>query len=314
MQNKAISINKPTKKGAGKRKLKISLVLYLLPFMILVGIFAYAPIFGWYYAFIDYLPGKSVFDCNFVGLKYFNMIFSGASDFWVVLRNTLCLSGLGLLCSVIPVIFAIMISQVRYSKFSRTVQTLTSIPNFISWVLVYSIIFSLLASEDSALNVLMLNMGISETPVNVLTNVNQAWTTQTLIGIWKNTGYNAILYLAAISSIDQELYQAADVDGANKMQKIWHVTIPGIMSTFFVLLLLSISNMLSNGFDQYWMFGNGMTWDKLEVFDTYVYRVGIQNMEYSLSTALGIFKSLVSIILLTSANQLSKKLRGESIF
>lgn len=194
------------------------------------------------------------------------------------------------------------------------VQTGTSIPNFISWVLVYSIVFMLLSSESSALNNILMGLGLVKEPVNPLTNAKHAWLIQVAIGAWKTLGYNAIIYLSAITSIDQELYQAADVDGANTWQKIVHVTVPGLLSTFFVLLLLAISNMLSNGFDQYWLLGNGMTWDKLEVFDTYVYRMGIKNMEYSLATAMGIFKSVVSIILLSFANWASKRLRGESIF
>ena len=172
----------------------------------------------------------------------------------------------------------------------------------------------LLSSEDSALNIILKNLGVIESSINPLGNLKHAWAMQVAIGIWKSLGYNAIIYLSAISSIDQELYQAAEVDGANTWQKILHVTIPGLLSTFFVLLLLAISNMLSNGFEQYWLLGNSMTWDKLEVFDTYVYRMGIKNMEYSLATAMGMFKSIVSILLLTFANWASKKLRGESIF
>lgn len=193
-------------------------------------------------------------------------------------------------------------------------QTCTSIPNFISWVLVYSIVFMLLSSEDSALNIILKNLGLITESVNPLGNVDHAWAMQVAIGVWKSLGYNAIIYLSAITSIDQELYQAAEVDGANNWQKILHITVPGLLPTFFVLLMLAISNMLSNGFEQFWLLGNGMTWDKLEVFDTYVYRLGIKNMEYSLATAMGMFKSIVSILLLTFANWSSKKLRGESIF
>ena len=242
------------------------------------------------------------------------MVFSGGSDFWNVMRNTLAISFLNILFSVVPVVFAIMISQVAFRRFARTVQTLASIPNFISWVLVYSVVFMLISSNDSAINTLLLNTGLINEPTNILINVDIAWIVQILIVSWKSTGYSAILYLAAITSIDQELYQAADVDGANAWNKIVHVTIPGILPTYFVLLLLSISNMLSNGFEQFWLFGNGMTWDKLEVFDTYVYRMGIRNMEYSFSTALGIFKSVVSVTLLSMANFASKRVRGQSIF
>jgi ABC-type polysaccharide transport system permease subunit len=174
--------------------------------------------------------------------------------------------------------------------------------------------FYLVASEQSGLNKLLMGVGIISKPISILINVKAAWITQVVIAAWKGTGYSAIIYLAAISGIDQELYQAADVDGANGFQKILHVTLPGISSTYFVLLLLAISNMLSNGFEQYWLFGNSMTWDALEVLDTYVYRMGITNAEYSFATALGIFKTIVSILLLTIANTMSKLVREESIF
>lgn len=297
-----------------KKVRQLKLVLLLVPFLVMVSIFAYVPIFGWSYAFVDYIPGVPVKDSQFAGLKYFRMVFSGGSDFWNVMRNTLGISFLNILASVIPMVFAIMISQVKFGRYSKFVQTLSSIPNFISWVLVYSVVFMLISSQDSALNIILTSLNIVDKPVNLLLNVDVAWFVQVSIGVWKSTGYNAIIYLAAIASIDQVLYQAADVDGANNFQKIMHVTIPGIIPTFFVLLLLSISNMLSNGFEQFWLFGNGMTWDRLEVLDTYVYRLGILNMQYSFSTALGVFKSVVSIILLTSANWASKRVRGQSIF
>jgi ABC-type polysaccharide transport system permease subunit len=282
--------------------------------MVAVIIFNYIPVFGWVNAFITYKPGVPLGKSQFVGLKYFAMVFSGASDFWVVLRNTLCISLINICFSIIPVIFAIMISQVRFRSYSRVIQTLSSIPNFISWVLVYSVMFYLIASENSILNYMLLGTGLISSPISILTNVHAAWVTQAVIGTWKSAGYSAIIYLAAITGIDQELYQAADVDGANEWQKIIHVTVPGLAPTYCVLLLLAVSNMLSNGFEQFWLFGNGMTWDALEVFDTYVYRLGIQNMQYSLSTALGIFKTIVSVILLSIANSVSKVLRGESIF
>ena len=297
----AQAMEKSKKQLTGRQLKKIRLVLLLLPFMVFVLIFNYAPLLGWSYAFVDFKPGVSVFDSDFVGLKYFQKIVANPRDFLNVMRNTLCISFLNICCSVLPAIFAIAISQLKNKKYAKMVQTGTSIPNFISWVLVYSIVFMLLSSESSALNNILMGLGLVKEPVNPLTNAKHAWLIQVAIGAWKTLGYNAIIYLSAITSIDQELYQAADVDGANTWQKIVHVTVPGLLSTFFVLLLLAISNMLSNGFDQYWLLGNGMTWDKLEVFDTYVYRMGI-------------FKSVVSIILLSFANWASKRLRGESIF
>ena len=157
-------------------------------------------------------------------------------------------------------------------------------------------------------------MGVIEKPTNILINADLAWPFQICVSVWKSAGWNAIIYFAAITGIDQELYDAADVDGAGNFQKILHVTVPGLLSTYFVLLLMSIANMLSNGFEQYYVFQNALTTNKLEVLDTYIYKVGLSNLQFSLSTAMGIFKSGVSIILLTIANLASKAIRGESIF
>ena len=298
----------------GRKKKQLKLVLLLLPFMALVFVFSYAPLFGWGYAFVDFTPGVSMFESKFVGLKYFRRIFGNSADFIKVMRNTLTISSMNICCSVLPAIFAIALSMVKRPRFAKLVQTASSIPNFLSWVLVYSIVFMLIASESSAMNIILMRLGLVSSPLSPLTNYEHAWTIQVSIGVWKSLGYNAIIYLSSITSIDQELYEAADVDGADAWKKVLHITVPGLLPTFFVLLLLAISNMLSNGFDQFWLLATGMTWDKLEVFDTYVYRMGIKNMEYSLATAMGIFKSVVSILLLTAANIGSKKLRGTSIF
>lgn len=305
----------PARKGWTRRKQEsLVLFLYLLPFLLFVFVFCYIPLFGWAYAFFNYSPGVPLTRDRFVGLHHFIRLFSNMSDFWEVLRNTLVISFLNLAFSVVPVIFAIMISHVRFRFYSRVVQTLSSIPNFISWVLIYSILFFLVFSENSGINRALLNIGLIEQPMRLLTNPKIAWVLQVCLGSWKGTGYGAIIYLAAISGIDQELYEAADIDGAGTFQKIIHITLPGISSTYFVMLLLAIANILSTGFDHYWLFGNGQTWGVLEVFDTYTYRIGILGMQFSLGTALGIFRSIVSITMLSVANQLSKLVREEKIF
>ena len=317
LQNDSVSVIADLNRNKGflceKNIKKIKLFLMILPFLVFTFIFSYFPLFGWSYAFVDYSPGLSIFSQKFVGLKYFQIIFDGGSDFGHVMINTLGISFLGLACSVIPVIFAILISQLRFPRFAKIIQSVTALPNFISWVLVYSLAFSFFSTNDGAINNILMSLHIINSPVDVLGNVDYAWYVQTLIGIWKGTGWGAIIYIAAISSIDSELFDAADVDGANRFQKIIHITIPGVLPTFFVLFLLSISNMLSNGFDQFWVFQNSLTVDKLEVFDTYVYRLGMINMQYSFSTAMGIFKTLVSVTLLTIANFVSKVVRGEYI-
>ena len=288
--------------------------LHLLPFLIYVCIFSYVPLYGWIYSVFEYKPGMQLKDMAFVGMKYFSLIYDGSTNFLMVFRNTLVLSGLGLMCSVIPVIFAILLSQLRSGRFSKIIQTVTSLPNFISWVLVYAIFFSMFSVSDGVINQLLVSLGILKAPVNLLGDADKAWYVQTFIAMWKTTGWSAIIYLAAIAGIDQELYDAAAADGANRFQRIIHITVPGILPTYFVLLLLAIANILSNGFEQYWVFQNALTRDKLEVFDTYVYRLGMVNMQFSFSTAMGMFKTIVSIILLTAANFASKLLRGQGIF
>ncbi len=295
------------------KKQRINMLLILLPFIILTVVFNYVPLFGWAYAFVDYNPGIPLFKQEFVGWKYFSLLFDGGNDFGIVMRNTLAMSFLGLLTSPLPIVFAIMLSEIRSKVVSKWIQTVSAIPNFISWVLVYAIFFTFFSLEDGVVNKLLIGLGWIETPTNILGSDGYAWFFQLMVSIWKGTGWGAIIYLAAIAGIDPELYHAADVDGAGRFHKIWYITVPSLMPTYFVLLLLSISGMLSNGFEQYYVFQNPLNIDKLEVLDTYIYTLGIGRAEYAFSTAIGIFKSVVSIVLLLSANWLSKLVRKETI-
>jgi len=297
-----------------KRKRKLILLFYLMPFLVFVLIFSYVPLLGWRYAFFEFTPGLAFGDLEFVGLRYFRVIFDGSTAFGSVMVNTLAISALGLIGSVVPVIFAIMISQMRSSKLSKAVQTICSVPNFISWILVYSIFFSLFSINDGIVNNVLMSLGVISQPTNVLGDAQNAWIIQAIISLWKTTGWSAIIYLAAIAGIDSEQYEAASIDGAGRFQKIIHITLPGLSSTYFVLLLLAIANILSNGFEQYWEFQNALTRERLEVLDTYVYRLGMLNMQYSFATAMGMFRSIISVILLTIANYASRLVRGQSIF
>lgn len=299
--------------GHVKTKRKIKLFLLVLPFLCLVFLFHYVPLAGWAYAFFDYVPGVPLEELSFAGLKYFEYLFSDMSEFSTVIRNTLVLSLLKIATMIVPIIFAIMLSQIQNKRYSKIIQTASSIPNFISWVLIYAIFFIFFSSESGLMNKLLVTLGFGES-VNLLGNEKIAWGLQTAITIWKQTGWDAIIYIAAIAGIDPALYDAASVDGAGRMKKILHVTVPGILPTFFVLFLMAVANILSNGFEQYYVFQNPMVVDRLEVFDTYIYRMGIINSQYSFATAMGMFKSIISIALLTIANGASKKIRGESIF
>jgi ABC-type polysaccharide transport system, permease component len=294
------------------KKERLVLTLLAVPFVIFIFAFSYVPLFGWILAFINYKPGLSLWDCDFKGLYYFKMIFQDWYKMSAVLKNTLAMSFLGLLCSPLPAIFAIFLSELKSVRFKKLVQTITTIPNFVSWVIIYALSYALFSSEG-VVNHVLLNAGLIEKATNVLGNQKAVWFFQTALSLWKSVGWNAIIYFAAIAGIDSELYDAASVDGAGRLHRILHITIPGISATFFVLLLLQISNLLSVGMDQYLAFYNSMVADKITVLDLYVYRLGLVTQDYSYATAVGIFKSVISILLLFSANGLSKKLRGESL-
>jgi len=288
-------------------------LLLLSPFLAFIAVFSYVPLFGWSYAFLKFNPALKISEMKFVGLDNFKAVFRYTGALQTVMTNTLAISALALLCTVLPVVLAIMLSQLPGKRYSRVIQSVTTIPNFISWVLVYSIAFSLFAPESGVINQVFMRIGLISQPIDLLGNVNGAWFVQTGIGLWKSLGWGSIVYLAAIAGIDQELYESAAIDGANRFKSIIHITLPGLANTYMVLLLLAISNILSNGFEQFWVFQNAMTINKLEVFDTYVYRLAMVNSQYSFSTAMSVLKSVVSILLLFGANQLSKKIRGESI-
>ncbi|MBR6965660.1 MAG: sugar ABC transporter permease [Clostridia bacterium] len=295
---------------------KYKLFLMMLPVILLSFIFAYLPIWGWRYAFFDYKPGGSIGPENFVGLKWFGSLFNDpatVSDLVRVLRNTLIMSGLGIATSWLPIAFAVLLAEIRSTKFQRTVQTLTTIPNFISWVLVYAIAICIF-STDGFINSFLTNV-LHQTGANTnyLQIADHTWLKMLLWGTWKGVGWSAIVYIAGIAGIDQQLYEAAKVDGANRFRCIWHITIPGLIPTYMVMLLMSIAGILSNGMEQYLVFENAMNKDVIEVLDLYVYHIGIGQNQIPLSTVVGISKSLIGVTLLFGANGISKAIRGESI-
>ena len=296
---------------------KYRLFLMMLPVILLSFIFSYLPIWGWRYAFFDYTPGGGIGPDNYVGFKWFSFLFSDpatSADLIRVLRNTLAMSGLGIATSWLPIAFAVLLAEVRSTKFQRFVQTFTTIPNFISWVLVYAIALSIF-STDGFINSFLTNV-LHQTGANTnyLQSADHTWLKMLLWGTWKGVGWSAIIYIAGIAGIDQQLYEAARVDGANRFRCIWHITIPGLIPTYMVMLLMSIAGILSNGMEQYLVFSNAVNKDVIEVLDLYVYNIGIgKSQQISLSTVVGVSKSLVGITLLFLANGISRTIRGESI-
>jgi putative aldouronate transport system permease protein len=292
----------------------------LLPFVILTALFAYLPLYGWRYAFFNYRPGIPLKWDDFVGFRWFASIVSSEArraEVLRVMKNTLAISGLGIATSWFPIAFAILLSEMRNIRYKKLIQTLTTIPNFISWVLVYSFAFTLFSVDAGLVNRVLMNLGLIDKGINFLLSSDHIWLKMTAWGIWKGLGWGAIMYLAALAGIDQELYEAARVDGAGRFRQIWHITIPGLLPTYFVLLLLSIANLINNGMDQYFVFKNAMNKDTIEVLDLYVYNLGFGGNSTSgipFATAISMLKSVVSLTLLFVSNTMSKVLRGESIF
>ncbi|MBS1408480.1 MAG: sugar ABC transporter permease [Oscillospiraceae bacterium] len=296
-------------------KREFQLFLLALVFALFVVAFCYVPLLGWSIAFIDYNPGKSLFQQKFVGLANFKLLWSSKRDLGMAVRNTLALSGLSLLTMPVPLIFAILLSELPFKRLSKLTQTISALPYFISHVLLYAVCFSLFSPTDGAVNVILRLFYGPDYTSNLLAQPDVAWRMQTFICLYKGMGYSAIMYLSAMSGIDQELYDAASVDGAGRLAKILHVTIPGIMPTFIVLLVLNIAGMLSGaGFDQYYVFQNPMVLNKLEVLDTYIYKIGLRQNNFGFATAAGMLKSLISVMLLMLANRISKLVRGSSLY
>ena len=289
--------------------------LCIVPFLVLVFVFSYLPLYGWIFSLYDYQPALGLKGSPFVGLQWFQMLVSSQTQMaqiGQVLMNTLAMSFLGILTSFLPIVFAVFLNEVKAPWFRNIVQTLTTLPNFISWVLVYMIAFSLFSSSG-LVNSVLTDSGIITTPIKFLDSGAHVWLTMLLWSLWKGLGWGAIIYLAAITGIDPALYESAKIDGAGRFQLMRHITIPQLMPTYVVLLMLSVANLLNNGMDQYYVFQNAFNMQHIQVLDLYVYNVGLTGNNLSLATAIGMLKSLISVILLVSVNLIAKRARGTSI-
>ncbi|NLX78081.1 MAG: sugar ABC transporter permease [Clostridiaceae bacterium] len=287
--------------------------LYILPFLILVLIFSYYPLYGWVYAFFDYKPPFPLTMDRFVGFKWFKSIADSPTkinQILKVLRNTFAISGLSLFFSWVPMAFAILLNEIKSKGYRKIVQTVTTLPNFISWVLVYSIAFNVLSSTG-AVNSILMSLGVIDTPILFLQSSKHVWFRMWLWLTWKNAGWAAIMYIAALTGIDEEMNEAARIDGASRIQIIWHITLPSLLPTYFVLVMLNLANFLSNGMEQFYVFQNSFNKEYIQVLDLYVYNIAMGNGGYSLSVAISILKSIVSLILLCVTNAFSKLVRGE---
>lgn len=303
---------KPKKKklDQGKR-----MFLYMLPFLLLCFAFSYFPLHGWIYSFYDYKPPLKLSQCNFMGLRWFKMIFGNPAQvrqLFIVMRNTFAMSFLNIATSVLPLFFAVFLNEIKCKWFRKMVQTLTTIPNFISWVLVYAVAFCLF-SNTGMVNTVLQNLGVILKPIKFLDSDSHTYIAMLLWSTWKGLGWGAIMYLASIAGIDQEMYEAARVDGAGRFQLMRYITLPELMPTYFVMLMLSVANFLNNGMDQYFVFQNAFNKAHIQVLDLYVYNIGMTGSSLSLATAISMLKSLISVTLLMAVNGISKKNRGVSL-
>ena len=303
---------KPKKKklDQGKR-----MFLYMLPFLLLCFAFSYFPLHGWIYSFYDYKPPLKLSQCNFMGLRWFKMIFVNPAQvrqLFIVMRNTFAMSFLNIATSVLPLFFAVFLNEIKCKWFRKMVQTLTTIPNFISWVLVYAVAFCLF-SNTGMVNTVLQNLGVILKPIKFLDSDSHPYIAMLLWSTWKGLGWGAIMYLASIAGIDQEMYEAARVDGAGRFQLMRYITLPELMPTYFVMLMLSVANFLNNGMDQYFVFQNAFNKAHIQVLDLYVYNIGMTGSSLSLATAISMLKSLISVTLLMAVNRISKKIRGVSL-
>ena len=303
------------KKGAWKKSLKTQKQIWIISILALSWciLFNYVPMVGNIIAFYQWYPGQSLSQAKFVGLDNFTRFFK-LPAFKQVMRNTLVISGLNLTIGFMaPIIFALLLNEIGNKTFKKVVQTISYLPYFVSWVVVASIMLFLLGTEG-AVNQFLMWLGVIEKGKNYLSEKDMFWGIMTAANIWKGIGWSAIIYISAITGVDQELYQAGSVDGLGRFGKVWHITIPGILPTIVVLFILGIGGILNAGFEYQLLLGNSATQSVYEVIDTYVYKYGIQQGNYTFGTAVGLMKSVFGFFLVWLTNYISGKVLDLRIF
>ena len=288
------------------------LMIMSVPMFLYVLFFNYYPMYFWITAFQDYKPKLGVAGSKFVGLKNFEWLF-GRADFINSIRNTLAMSVINLVFgTVAAVLLAVLLNEVRNRKFKRTVQTVTYLPHFLSMVIVVGMAQNLFASTGS-INELLMGLGLVKEPVFFLGEGKYFWWMVGVINVWKEVGWGTIIYISAMTAIDPCLYEAASIDGAGRFQRILHVTLPGIKSTFVILLIMNIGHLMEAGFEIQYLLGNAQVLDYSQTIDVFVLKYGISKQQYGVATAAGMFKSIVAIILLMVANFTAKKLDEDTL-
>ncbi len=301
--------------GRRWRLIKRYKVIYamLFPAVILVFVFSYVPLFGWILAFKNYTPATTIWNAPWAGLNHFRQFFSLTGDYLYTIRNTLVMNlGTIFLNLSAAFVFAILLNEFRFPILRKTVSTTTVFPHFISWTITYALIYAFFAPNSGVINQLRMAMG--KRSINVLGLPQYSWALILLANMWKYVGYNTVLFSAAISSIEQEQFEAAEIDGASRFQKIYYILVPHLLPTLCVMLILNSGSVFNSDIGMYSLFTNATNWSTMEVMDMYVYKFGIQKGNYSYATAVGIIKSFISIGMVFLTNGISKKLTERSIF
>ncbi|MEK3725721.1 ABC transporter permease [Paenibacillus sp. FSL H8-0034] len=288
------------------------LYLLALPGVIYFLLFKYVPMWGIVISFQDYSPYAGVLKSTWVGLEHFQRFFSNP-DFIKLFRNTMAINVLNLIFFFpLPIVISLLLNELRGEFFKRSIQSIVYLPHFLSWVIIVGISFLLMSQTEGILNKLLIAFGFGK--IDFLTNPDYFWLLLTVQTIWKDAGWGTIIFLAAIAGVDTQLYEAAKMDGAGRFRQIWHVTLPAIRNVIIILLILRIGHIMDVGFEQVYLMMNGAVSEVADVFDTYVFRVGVKQGQFSFSTAVGLFKSVVGLILVIGANKLAKKFGEEGVY
>lgn len=291
------------------------LFIMLVPAFLLVFVFNYVPLLGWLIAFKNYQIGLTIWSAEWTGFEQFKLFFSQSNDYIYLLRNTLAMNIMNIIVNLsCGLIFALLLSEIRSKFFTKMMQTVSFFPFFVSWVIIYSIAHAFLSSSSGLVNEMLVSWGIIDEGLNILGDKKYSWGLIVGLEAWRTVGYISIIFIAAISSIPSEQYEAADIDGASRFGKVWNVTIPNLMPTIVVLVILNSGWILSSNFEQYFMFTNPTNWETMEVLDMYVYKFGLKQLNFPYATAVGIVKTIASIIIIVSVNNFSKRVTGKSIF
>ena len=296
------------------KKIKKELVfhLMLIPGVLITLIFSYLPMFGISMAFLKYKPALGFYRSEWVGFVNFLDLFANV-NFYRALRNTVIIAWIKIVAGLVaPVVLALMLNEIRHSWFKRVSQTIVYFPHFISWILMSGMIVDIFAPKNGTVNIVLNAAGFES--IYFLGDNDWARFTIIITDLWKNTGWGTIVFLAALTGIDMNLYEAAALDGAGRLKQVWHITLPGIMPTVVLVGTLSLGNVLNAGFDQIYNLMNGVTMETLDIIDTLVYRLGFENGGYSISTAAGLFKSVISSTFLVISYKLADKYAGYKIF